>query len=66
MSEESDRNEYVERRVRRAVGVQALKRIRGMVDDLAEEERASRRAAVYLVVGFLLVMAGIVFWYVLR
>lgn len=66
MSQTPAENEYVARKVRRVVGVQVLKRIRGIVDDLEEEGRASRRAAVYLVVGFVLVTVGVALWYVLR
>ena len=59
-------HEYVERTVRRKVGVSALRKIHGMVDDMEREQRQGRKAALLLIGLFVVLAAGFLGYLALR
>ena len=59
-------HKYVERTVRRKVGVSALRKIHGMVDDMEREERQGRKAALVLTGLFVVLLAGFLGYLALR
>ena len=59
-------HKYVERTVRRKVGVSALRKIHGMVDDMEREERQGRKVALLLIGLFVVLLAGFLGYLALR
>ena len=59
-------HKYVERTVRRQVGVSALRKIHGMVDDMEREERQGRKVALLLIGLFVVLLTGFLGYLVLR
>ena len=66
MTQQAEAQDYIDRKVRRAVGVRALRKIHGMVDDMERERHQGAKAALYLVALFITALAVIAGVYALR
>ena len=66
MQSDKEVAEIVKRGARRAAGIQALRQIRSLVDEVNADEHSKRRALKWIVFGLLLFALGAAVWWFLR